>query len=275
MRSPHRRVLPFPHQARLRWRANPIQPRRGARMALRAETAGLRVYTAHIESGKNDAFRRKQLAHLAAEEETTGTACTPLVVAGDFNCGPFGHVPMLDMLHDRGFADALNGDPHNRRTSVGRRHALDWIFVRQLAVSSGGVVHVTPDPITSRSGRRCGDRRCTEPGEWKPTECATSRTRPVTNPRAAANPRLSPAGIPLACQRARGETMMGPVNTALVLAAGNGDRFRNPTRESKLCSLSSAVAHSSHNRNRPRGRHYEVRDRARLSRRARARRNRT
>ena len=133
-------VLPFPHQARLRWRANPWQPRRGARMALRAETAGLRVYTAHIESGKNDAFRRKQLAHLAAEEEATATACTPLVVAGDFNCGPFGHVPMLDMLHDRGFADALNGDPHNRRTSVGRRHALDWIFVRQLAVSSGGVV---------------------------------------------------------------------------------------------------------------------------------------
>jgi 1L-myo-inositol 1-phosphate cytidylyltransferase len=28
--------------------------------------------------------------------------------------------------------------------------------------------------------------------------------------------------------------MMGPVNTALVLAAGNGDRFRNLTRESKL-----------------------------------------
>jgi choline kinase len=33
---------------------------------------------------------------------------------------------------------------------------------------------------------------------------------------------------------ARGETMMAPVNTALVLAAGNGDRFRNATRESKL-----------------------------------------
>jgi choline kinase len=28
--------------------------------------------------------------------------------------------------------------------------------------------------------------------------------------------------------------MMGPVDKALVLAAGNGDRFRNPTRESKL-----------------------------------------
>ena len=44
----------------------------------------------------------------------------------------------------------------------------------------------------------------------------------------------APAGIPLACSGARGETMMRPVNTALVLAAGNGDRFRNPTRESKL-----------------------------------------
>jgi choline kinase len=31
--------------------------------------------------------------------------------------------------------------------------------------------------------------------------------------------------------------MMGPVNKALVLAAGNGDRFRNPTRESKLLQL--------------------------------------
>jgi CTP:molybdopterin cytidylyltransferase MocA len=28
--------------------------------------------------------------------------------------------------------------------------------------------------------------------------------------------------------------MIGPVDKALVLAAGNGDRFRNPTRESKL-----------------------------------------
>ena len=33
-------VTPFTDQARFRWRANPIQPRRGARMALRAETVG-------------------------------------------------------------------------------------------------------------------------------------------------------------------------------------------------------------------------------------------
>ncbi len=132
------RVIPFPDQARLRWRANPIQPRRGARMALYAETAGLRVYNAHIESGKNDAFRRKQLAYLAVEEDAR-FGSGPVVIAGDFNCGPFGHVRVLDTLNGRGFVDALNGHPATRRTSITRTHALDWIVVRQLSVSSSGV----------------------------------------------------------------------------------------------------------------------------------------
>jgi endonuclease/exonuclease/phosphatase family metal-dependent hydrolase len=132
-------VISFPHQARWRWHANPWQPRRGARMALGAETAGLRVYNAHIESGKNDAFRRKQLAHLVAAEEAVATPCTPVVIAGDFNSGALGYVQMLDMLHDRGFVDALNGDPGCRRTSVRRTHALDWIFVRHLTISSAGI----------------------------------------------------------------------------------------------------------------------------------------
>ena len=132
-------VIPFSHQARLRWRASPWQPRRGARMALRAQTAGLRTYNAHIESGKNDAFRRMQLADLAAQEKAIAASCEPVVIAGDFNCGPSGHVRMLDTLYDRGFVDALDGDPGSRRTSVGRSHALDWILVRQLTVSSAGV----------------------------------------------------------------------------------------------------------------------------------------
>jgi hypothetical protein len=34
--------------------------------------------------------------------------------------------------------------------------------------------------------------------------------------------------------QARGDVMTRPVHTALVLAAGNGDRFKNPARESKL-----------------------------------------
>jgi endonuclease/exonuclease/phosphatase family metal-dependent hydrolase len=133
------RVIRFPHQARLRWRASPWQPRRGARMALGAHTAGLRVYNAHIESGKNDAFRRKQLAHLAAEEEAVAAPYEPVVVAGDFNSGPLGHLSMLDTLHDQGFADALGGHPGTRRTSIRRRHALDWIVVRDITVTSAGV----------------------------------------------------------------------------------------------------------------------------------------
>ena len=84
-------------------------------------------------------FRRTQLAHLAAEEDAIATFCKPLVMAGDFNSGPFGDVRMLDVLHERGFVDALGGDPRSRRTAVRGRHALDWILVRQLTVSNAGV----------------------------------------------------------------------------------------------------------------------------------------
>jgi endonuclease/exonuclease/phosphatase family metal-dependent hydrolase len=132
-------VIPFAHQARLRWRASPLQPRRGARMALRAHTAGLRVYNAHIESGKNDAFRRKQLADVGAHEDSVAVPQDPVVVAGDFNCGPFGHVEMLDTLRERGFVDALEGHPGNRRTTIRNRHALDWVVVRDICVLSAGV----------------------------------------------------------------------------------------------------------------------------------------
>ena len=133
------RVILFAHQARLRWRASPLQPRRGARMALRAHTGGVRVYNAHIESGKNDAFRRKQLADVGALEDTLGGSHDPVVVAGDFNCGPFGHLSMLDTLQQRGFVDALEGHPASRRTTIRNRHALDWVLVRGLTVLSAGV----------------------------------------------------------------------------------------------------------------------------------------
>ena len=133
------RVIAFAHQARLRWRASPVQPRRGARMALRAHTAGVRVYNAHIESGKNDAFRQKQLADVGTHEDALAAPHQPVVVAGDFNCGPRGHVSMLDTLRQRGFVDALDGSPGNRRTTIRNRHALDWVFVRGLTVLSGGV----------------------------------------------------------------------------------------------------------------------------------------
>ncbi|HMF59696.1 MAG TPA: endonuclease/exonuclease/phosphatase family protein, partial [Vicinamibacterales bacterium] len=44
-------VIVFRKQSSIRWRFNPFQPRRGGRVALRARTAGLVVYSLHLESG--------------------------------------------------------------------------------------------------------------------------------------------------------------------------------------------------------------------------------
>jgi endonuclease/exonuclease/phosphatase family metal-dependent hydrolase len=62
-------VLVFAEQARLRWRLNPVQPRRGGRMALRARTGGMLVYTAHLESAGNDTLRRKQLDEMVHDQQ--------------------------------------------------------------------------------------------------------------------------------------------------------------------------------------------------------------
>ena len=43
-------TIVFSDQAMLRWRFNPMQPRRGGRLALRARTAGLLVYNIHLGS---------------------------------------------------------------------------------------------------------------------------------------------------------------------------------------------------------------------------------
>ena len=62
-------VLVFAEQARWRWRLNPVQPRRGGRMALKARTGGMLVYTAHLESGGNDTLRRKQLDEMVRDQQ--------------------------------------------------------------------------------------------------------------------------------------------------------------------------------------------------------------
>lgn len=71
-------VIRFRDQARFRWRFNPLQPRRGGRIALRAHTAGIVVYDLHLESGGNDRIRRRQLAEVV---EDAGTAASPPPVA--------------------------------------------------------------------------------------------------------------------------------------------------------------------------------------------------
>ncbi len=128
----------FRNQAMLGWQLNPFQPRRGGRMGLRAQTAGLLVYNVHLESLGRDALRERQL-HEVLADPSQRTA--DVVVAGDFN----NDAPLLDFpfagLAQAGFVDALDaGD--NRRTSINHRHAIDWVFVKDGMRRNGHTVRV-------------------------------------------------------------------------------------------------------------------------------------
>jgi endonuclease/exonuclease/phosphatase family metal-dependent hydrolase len=136
-------VLAFENQARLRWRLDPFQPRRGGRMALRAESGGVLVYNAHIESAKNDAFRHRQIDELLLDYRS-GPAPGPVVFAGDFNTASApGDSAIVECLTSEGFVDALGTDYGPRRTSIHHPQPRDWIFVRNLAPRRGGIVDVT------------------------------------------------------------------------------------------------------------------------------------
>ena len=136
-------ALPFENQARLRWRLDPFQPRRGGRMALRAESGGVLVYNAHIESAKDDRFRHKQVDEVLFDRLESERADLPVVFAGDFNTGK---VPdqsaIVRCLIDEGFVDALGAIDTLRRTSINHPQPLDWIFTRNLAPGRGRVIEV-------------------------------------------------------------------------------------------------------------------------------------
>lgn len=134
-------ALRFENQANLRWKLDPLQPRRGGRMALRAETAGVIVYNAHIESAKNDRFRSKQVEEMLADHRSYEASDRPVLFAGDFNTGQMPHVsPVVQRLTDEGFVDALAGSDAPRQTSIRHEQPLDWIFVRNIAARKGRVV---------------------------------------------------------------------------------------------------------------------------------------
>jgi endonuclease/exonuclease/phosphatase family metal-dependent hydrolase len=137
------RALRFENQANLRWKLDPLQPRRGGRMALRVETAGVIVYNAHIESAKNDAFRHRQVDEMLADHERTGPGSVPVVFAGDFNTERIpDESPIVQCLTDEGFVDALAGFDTPRQTSIRHDQPLDWIFARNLDPQHGRVVPV-------------------------------------------------------------------------------------------------------------------------------------
>jgi endonuclease/exonuclease/phosphatase family metal-dependent hydrolase len=136
-------ALPFENQARLRWRLDPFQPRRGGRMALRAESGGVLVYNAHIESAKDDRFRRKQIDEMVSDHLEPERAARPVVFAGDFNTENLPEKsPVVRGLIDEGFVDALGPLESPRRTSVHHDQPLDWIFIRNMAPRRGRVIEV-------------------------------------------------------------------------------------------------------------------------------------
>src|SRR4029450_9578828 len=130
-------VLVFAEQARLRWRLNPVQPRRGGRMALRARTGGMLVYTAHLESGGNDTLRRKQLDEMVRDQQREARHDERVVLAGDFNNPPVAQSSMFRAINAERFVDSHGGTP--RLTSISRSYPIDWIFVKNLAALDSNV----------------------------------------------------------------------------------------------------------------------------------------
>ena len=125
-------TIRFTHQATLRWALSPVQPRRGGRIALKARTAGLQLYDAHIESGGNEVLRAHQIRQILEDYAERRADSAHTVIAGDFNNIPASRSPIFRALGETGFQNALEGIAP-ARTSAGNKHPIDWIFVRGLA----------------------------------------------------------------------------------------------------------------------------------------------
>lgn len=126
----------FSRQKLWRWRVNPMQPRRGSRVAIRAETAGVTFYNLHLESGDADDVRREQLEEVLRLHGAAPSAVT--VIGGDLNTGDRARAGMLQRMADAGFIDAL-GPVGSRRTSSKYVQPVDWIFVRGANALGGRV----------------------------------------------------------------------------------------------------------------------------------------
>jgi endonuclease/exonuclease/phosphatase family metal-dependent hydrolase len=119
-------VIVFAEQSSLRWRLDPFQPRRGGRIALRAQTAGMLVYSLHLESAGEDRQRSNQLGQVLSDQSRH--RATRVVIAGDFNNAVAFQSFMFAGLAPAGFVDALGTAP--RQTSMNHRHPIDWMFVK-------------------------------------------------------------------------------------------------------------------------------------------------
>jgi endonuclease/exonuclease/phosphatase family metal-dependent hydrolase len=135
-------ALRFRTQHRWRWSINPVQPRRGGRIALRARTAGILTYNTHIESGGNARIKRAQMVEILADQSIHAAANMPVVIAGDFNSGPESGSAVFRSLTGAAFADALGEIGRRGPTSLGQPDPIDWIFVKNVRSRTGRVVDV-------------------------------------------------------------------------------------------------------------------------------------
>jgi endonuclease/exonuclease/phosphatase family metal-dependent hydrolase len=133
-------ALRFTAQDRWRWSINPAQPRRGGRIALKAETAGMLIYDTHIESGDNEALQRRQIEEIIADQARSPARLAPVLIGGDFNNGPVLRSAMFGHLNAAAFADALGHFGGRGPTSFGQQHPIDWIFVKNVKPIGGRVV---------------------------------------------------------------------------------------------------------------------------------------
>jgi endonuclease/exonuclease/phosphatase family metal-dependent hydrolase len=129
-------VTAFTRQARWKWRLNPMQPRRGGRVALRAQTAGVAFYNVHLESGDSDPVRQEQLEEVLRAHRPGSSGVS--IIAGDFNTGERARAGLLQRMTDAGFVDTL-GPLGNRLTSSKYPRPVDWIFAHG---ARGAIGHV-------------------------------------------------------------------------------------------------------------------------------------
>jgi endonuclease/exonuclease/phosphatase family metal-dependent hydrolase len=115
-------VIRFDDQSSAKWRLNPAQPRRGGRIALRATTGGVVVFSIHLESGeRSNALRRRQLEEIIADAGQHAA----VIVAGDFNNTLSARQELVAALQTSDPIDVSSSNSSARRP-------IEWIFVRGL-----------------------------------------------------------------------------------------------------------------------------------------------
>ena len=120
----------FDDQASLKWRLNPVQPRRGGRIALRARIAGALFYSVHLESGGDEDRRANQVGDILANVPSSDE---PVVIGGDFNNIGDISSAMFKGLGAAGFKNAMSGDSIERTVA---RRPIDWIFTKRITATS-------------------------------------------------------------------------------------------------------------------------------------------